>query len=790
MAAEQAAFDQVIEHEEIPQQAQPEVPQQFPDQQVAEMEPVNQGQVNPNPADIDPRWAKLMRLPFFARATLPEQRVMYMEDVERESLQREREAERQRECMERERERERAKEIREETIRQQEFELEMLRITLGLRSVRQPLQGMTLLLGNEIEAESSSVALPCGVATRRKVYDLPDPLDQGPLNSLMQDEDGEEEAEGAEEADDEGEECPSLDGASEEDRAVLPHFLTPVEMHKEQEEEESMAVAWEKARGSQDVREEAGDVRVDVTGLLLNHCDQGDSDDWAIVVPQGRRSQLMRWAHDDLVAGQLSAKKTLCGEEADGAEEADDDGEECPSLDGASEEDRAVLPHLSTPVELLKEQNEDKSLESAWEKARGPQDGREEAGDVRADVTGSLLYHRDQGDPEDYAIVMPSGQRSQLMRWAHDDLSTGHLAEKKMFARNRKYFTWPGTAADLKQYCHSCCPCERMGKGSSQDTAPLKSLPRVKRPFDLISADIFGSMPTTERDKYLVTIINYACGQYSCGCKQVAAELQQFIDFKVPCQGTHNRMPSSVGRDLNAHNWDVRDAPAPGNNYWENLFVSTAVWWMKVLSVICLLFVLLCLCTTPSMVLFFMNQGGCKEDVAEHFSQFPVQFLSTLIFCCSDSYLVGHWTRTAEHHAMGWKTLSYLVLMVLILPSLGLASAQAHFEWVSTRNEENYKFRWKFIFNPDIGCGHVAPVAAKVETIQRIAPSTSKKELKSYISVIESYRRFIPPKELRAIIAASDVFQLYVGLVPPPSPATIAPSWGSSDAPRVRGVHN
>jgi hypothetical protein len=60
-----------------------------------------------------------------------------------------------------------------------------------------------------------------------------------------------------------------------------------------------------------------------------------------------------------------------------------------------------------------------------------------------------------------------------------------------------------------------------------------------------------------------------------------------------------------------------------------------------------------------------------------------VQFLPTLILWIvssllpnivyySDYYLVGHWTRTAEHHAVMRKTFTYLVLMVLILPSLGL----------------------------------------------------------------------------------------------------------------------
>ena len=39
-------------------------------------------------------------------------------------------------------------------------------------------------------------------------------------------------------------------------------------------------------------------------------------------------------------------------------------------------------------------------------------------------------------------------------------------------------------------------------------------------------------------------------------------------------------------------------------------------------------------------------------------------------------YYLGHWTRTAMHQAMMRKTYIFLILMVLILPSLGLTSAK------------------------------------------------------------------------------------------------------------------
>jgi hypothetical protein len=127
-------------------------------------------------------------------------------------------------------------------------------------------------------------------------------------------------------------------------------------------------------------------------------------------------------------------------------------------------------------------------------------------------VTPEQLQEEQEADVG-LAVVweVPRGRRTQLMRWAHDDPSRGHLGGKKTLARIRRYFTWPGIAGEIKRYCHSCGPCQRVGKGAAPEFAPLKLLPVVGRPFDLISADIIGPLPSTERgNKYLLTIIDHA----------------------------------------------------------------------------------------------------------------------------------------------------------------------------------------------------------------------------------------------------------------------------------------
>ena len=48
----------------------------------------------------------------------------------------------------------------------------------------------------------------------------------------------------------------------------------------------------------------------------------------------------------------------------------------------------------------------------------------------------------------------------------------------------------------------------------------------------------------------------------------VPVHFRVHADFKMSCKGAHNPMPSTRSRELNAHNWEVRYAPAPDNIYW------------------------------------------------------------------------------------------------------------------------------------------------------------------------------------------------------------------------------
>lgn len=177
-------------------------------------------------------------------------------------------------------------------------------------------------------------------------------------------------------------------------------------------------------------------------------------------------------------------------------------------------------------------------------------------------------------------------------------------------------------------------------------------------------------------------------------------------DFQPSCKASQNPQPSSVHVELDVVEWEVTYAPAPENIYWEKLSLSGWKWWLRAVLINSFIVVLLFFLTTPSVVLTNLDKLSYKEYIEKTHSALLMQFLPTLLLWTftallpnivyySDQY-IGHWTRSSEHHSVMQKTFVFLLLMVLILPSLGLTSAKALFDIFVA--EKGKTFKWNCIF--------------------------------------------------------------------------------------------
>lgn len=157
--------------------------------------------------------------------------------------------------------------------------------------------------------------------------------------------------------------------------------------------------------------------------------------------------------------------------------------------------------------------------------------------------------------------------------------------------------------------------------------------------------------------------------------------------------------------------WVLSHATNPSDIIWENLSVKRGVWYIRAIVVNFLLFFVLFFLTTPAIVVNLFNTLVAKPETLSKISTVIFEFLPTLlmwtmaavmpaIVSFSDKFL-SHWTKSQQNYSIMTKTVSFLLLMTLILPSLGLASAEAFVTW--TLHHENDTMRWDCVFLPDKG---------------------------------------------------------------------------------------
>ncbi|CAG2057542.1 unnamed protein product, partial [Timema podura] len=187
------------------------------------------------------------------------------------------------------------------------------------------------------------------------------------------------------------------------------------------------------------------------------------------------------------------------------------------------------------------------------------------------------------------------------------------------------------------------------------------------------------------------------------------AARKMYADHRPTCKCENNPSSSSVSRHLEPHRWQVSFAPSPKDLFWENLSLPSKYWYVKAVIVNLFLFIVLFFLTTPAIVVNFLKP--LAENGLEKMSAVVSEFLPTLLLWTvsalmpvlvsySDRFL-SHWTRSEQNHSIMNKTFTLLLFMVLILPSLGLTSAEALLKW--TINGHNETYRWECLFLPDKG---------------------------------------------------------------------------------------
>ncbi|CAL1679702.1 unnamed protein product [Lasius platythorax] len=156
--------------------------------------------------------------------------------------------------------------------------------------------------------------------------------------------------------------------------------------------------------------------------------------------------------------------------------------------------------------------------------------------------------------------------------------------------------------------------------------------------------------------------------------------------------------------------WNVSYAPMPSDIFWENLSIPRPCWYLNAVLINFALALILFFLTTPAVIVTNVNKLPITGEIM-NLSPVLFTFLPTVLLISVAALmpalvgrcesLVRHWTRSSLNRTVMRKTLLLLLLMVLILPSLGLTSAEAFLEW--TIRDRNNTAKWECVFLPDQG---------------------------------------------------------------------------------------
>uniref|UniRef100_A0A671TB20 CSC1-like protein 2 n=1 Tax=Sinocyclocheilus anshuiensis TaxID=1608454 RepID=A0A671TB20_9TELE len=273
---------------------------------------------------------------------------------------------------------------------------------------------------------------------------------------------------------------------------------------------------------------------------------------------------------------------------------------------------------------------------------------------------------------------------------------------------------------------HLCCCCSHC-KGCevvdaiefyrSQEAA-LREEENKRKEEDKLHP--LGMAFVTLQNEYMATYILKDFNALECGggARGVAGEE---MGGGIRCGCGREPQPSSKSAELRVNKWKVNYAPHPHNIYWENLSVHGWRWWLRFLLLNTALFFLLFFLTTPSIIISTMDKFNVTKPVHYLNSAVISQFFPTLLLWTFSALLPtivyystlgeAHWTRSSENMSMMYKLYTFLIFMVLILPSLGLTSLDVFFRWLFDKQSEG-KLRFECVFLPDQGAFFVNYVIA------------------------------------------------------------------------------
>lgn len=107
---------------------------------------------------------------------------------------------------------------------------------------------------------------------------------------------------------------------------------------------------------------------------------------------------------------------------------------------------------------------------------------------------------------------MPEKYLIDVMRLAHDALTSGYFSHRKSSHKIFENLFWPGALSDIFRFCRSSLKCHKFSARGSVRKERMKNIPLISIPLSHVAIDIVSSITQISEKgcKYILTLIDYA----------------------------------------------------------------------------------------------------------------------------------------------------------------------------------------------------------------------------------------------------------------------------------------
>ncbi|GFV65868.1 transposon Tf2-11 polyprotein [Trichonephila clavipes] len=142
---------------------------------------------------------------------------------------------------------------------------------------------------------------------------------------------------------------------------------------------------------------------------------------------------------------------------------------------------------------------------------------------------GVLFRYAPDSESEEAQLVVPSHERTLILKHHHDVPMAGHYGAEVTYTRITKNYYWTGMRKYITDYVKNCPDCIKY-KASNQKPSGLLLTPVPAQRFETLAIDLFGSLPESKDAKECaITLIEEVLLRYRIPRRLISDNGTQFV---------------------------------------------------------------------------------------------------------------------------------------------------------------------------------------------------------------------------------------------------------------------